>query len=505
MLSTNEILKTLIPYFSEIREAYKADKLTPLQKRIMRLATKVHDAGNGSGHTILAGFKAVNTHLSVRLNLLDFKTALQCKKTAPMIVTYLNLSQNVDKINEVFPFIERLQMAAESVLESISLSEVQFAGFVFPVLDSSLWFGLSDDVTFLNRQVCDLEKIPHVAAVLRLQHIAKENPVLLSRFQDLSFKKPWFFSNLDLCFGKILYLLKEEIESIADKIHPNVCRLFSDKQIIPLNFSLFTGEKLDKMIEGNGNREDIVRRIEVLNHSQLKQYMKKSSGVHFDKFSTGFYKTLKLSKLNKENAALLFKGPDAKNNLPLVSLDEIKNGFCILPNSCLRLLSPTQITAIDFSKMNENQFRALFTHYEYSQDKKRELISLIPPSSICHFLKLDPSIIEMLTKAQYLNLDVSLLSKNQVRTLFPGFAIESVFEGYEHTTMALNGVLSHRFEINSKSGSFRQRLSQQNLDKLLETEKSKCFAMVDNFSATQLAQMMPFMYPEAQKLFTFVS
>lgn len=497
MTTTTEILKSLTPYFPEIRQANLEDKQTALQKKIMILATKISDAGKVPEFTLINGFKLVNTHLS--LNLSDFKTALECKNTAPLIIKYLNLSQNIDKINELFPFVDRIQKTADSILESISLREVQMAGFVVPVRNSCIWFALVPDSEFLKRQVSDLEKISEAASVLRMQHIVEKNPGLIIQYQKTPFKKP-FFGGLELSFGKLPHLLKEEIESVADRMPVNACRLFSDKQIIPLKFSLFTGEKLDSMIEGNGRPDEIKARLLMLNHKQMEEFLKKSSGLHFDKFSDIFYKTLRLSKLKKETIALLFANRP-EENLPLVPTDEVRHGLHLLPHDILRFLSAAQIVALNYAKMSGDEFRAVFCHHMFSLEKKQYKLSLIPPLGIYNVLKLEPAIIEMLSKEQYLMLDTHVLNETEVKTLFPGFTIETIFDGFTHTKIkGQKGQLVHRFEFNTKSGSALQSFTEEKLNELLDTEKNKCMTMLDNFSLLQLQIMQPMMYKEVQDL-----
>jgi len=511
MSSVSEILRAFSPVIDGVRSRERANQTTPLDLRIANLVEIIYNSENGDGGSTFDDFEVVNTHLSHLLTLSNLKTSLECSAEATrLIVTYLRLQQNFDKINVAFPLVERIQAVSERVLKHISLFDMQLTGFVVNLEHSPVWYALAPDDQFLNRQIRDLKefRLHTNVASSRIRDIEEQNPALLNRLQDVSFTKPWIFGTLDLTIGKLRLLSGNELNGIASKLPSSACGLFSDDQIRSVNFNLFSGEKMDEMIAGDGTEEDISRRLGLLNPDQIEVFLKKSSGCYFTKFSDRFYQMLAFSRLDKEQIRALFgdhygrqKEKEVMHHLQLVSPQEISKGFHLLSGDLARMLSDLQVSFLDYSNMTSEQIDDLFESYHFrDKEEHRRRIQLISERFINDVTRTNSYLVEFLSPSQYQALNTALLDLKTVQKLFPGFAIHSIHPGYAHTSEQRRDEVRHKFELNSTNSSSMSSYSQKELDALIKKRRTHCMAMAQNFLPEQLRTMMPLMYLEVQEL-----
>lgn len=487
MSSVSEIIKAFTPVLVEVENLH-----------IRALVNKLNKAQfGGSRVTYLSGVKLENLHLSGILTLSDLKTAIEsCDPGAKKIITYLKLQQNIDQINESFPFIERIQAVSHSVLNHVSLSSMQLTGFSVDLKDSPVCYALAPDQDFLNQQVhkmvtFDLET---GVAAARIQDIERQNPQLFDGFRSVPFSAPWFFQNLDLTIGKLRYLSANELNSIATKLPPSACGLFSEDQVRSVNFNLFSAEQLDKMVGGDETDEDITRRLGILNPGQTEIFLNKSSACHFNKFSDSFYETLPLSKLNRGQVSSLFdtEHKEAQRHLHLVSPGEISKGLHLFSEKALKLLSDQQIESLNYSTITAKEVEALFMG-----GGNLHRVRLIPSGFVNGVISENKRLSKYLSRIQYLVLDTTLLDQKTVCDLFPGFTLNTLHPGYTYAVMDRGPFgMQHEFTLSgSKSG-----YSKVELDAKLQQNRNYCSAMAKNFSTDQLLAIKPMMYPEVQQL-----
>lgn len=508
MTSVAEIMSTLKPVFEGVRDRKEINQIKPIDAQIFQLFKALNNNRTSNESSLFENFVIVNTHLSSALNLSDFKTCLGCSpKAANLIVKYLKLKQNFDKLDVLFPTIERIKATSDCILRQVSLDSLQLAGFVVTIKNSPVWYALSPDDQFLNSQVYDLKEFCSDSNVVptRLQEIEKTNQHLLDKWNEKSFSVPWMFGTLDLTIGKLPSLSAEELASIAYRLPISAYALLSESQMMSLNFNQFSGPMLDRMIGGDGTNKDIIRRLKLLNKEQSEIYLKKSSGCYFSFFSDTFYKMLSISNFTEAQILLLFDASRNKENaihhLQLVSPQEIFKGFHLLPGNLARMLSDFQLALLDYPALSKEQIGDLFdaAHFK-DKEEHRKRVQLIPERFVNDVIKTNNCIVPYLSLNQYEVLNVLNLDLETVQKIFPSFAISSIHKGSWQTFDTSGNGVQYKFEIVENGVFSVKRYFQDELDELMENKRKSCLIMAKNFSSYQLKSMLPLMELEVREL-----
>jgi hypothetical protein len=381
-------------------------------------------------------------HMDQVLTLADYKTALQCGQTVTdAIVSHLNLTWNIFTINQAFFLVERIGQVSDNVLGRVTLGSVQKIGETTAFKDSAVWYALAPDEEIQKRQVVDIEKVDfHETDVLtaRLQEVEISN-------QEV-FVAPWPFQKQNLTIGALRLLTPKELNGIAKKIPENACALFTDEQVQEVDFSKFSGDQLDKMIEGDKTG----RRINRINPDQMREFLKKSSG----------------------------------------------HG--------LRQFEVSKIPDLDISKMSADQVAALLASIgTASKEEIAERIQKVPLPQIEHILRLSKDhlflmceFLKNLSATQLISVDCSLLTKEQLYEVFPGFSIATLYPGFTHTQSEQRGKVRHFF----KKGGVGHGYFQKDLDDEIEKRKAECIASLNKFTVEQKIILMEKVHPEVRKL-----
>jgi hypothetical protein len=286
----NEVLNAFAPIAKEIHNRGKKNKTTPLDRKIINLLSKINESRKSFiSQARVGNFTVTNTHLSQSLTLADFKIALECcPEGAKKIITHLGIKKNLDKLDELFPILERIHTVSEKVLAHVNLFDMQLAGLMTPLKLSPIWLALASDREFLKMEVRDLPEGGGGVVAAKIREIEARNPQLCHVFKKVKFLKPGIFEELSLTVGKLRLLSKNEIESIAKKLPRVACKIFSDSQLSALNFNCFSVEQLDQIIGSNESDKEVSLRREWRNPHPLdtKLLDKKTVQYLFPGFTT---------------------------------------------------------------------------------------------------------------------------------------------------------------------------------------------------------------------------
>lgn len=510
MSSVQELIKIFNPIMAEVSARIEAKQATELDRRIVTLIERFDGSLKISSSFCTIESRPRNVNLSTSLSLADLKTCQLCgEKVFKPIVKYLNLEDRLREIMKTFPFVERLKEASDRVLDHISLFSLQLTRLDISLERSAVWLALIPDEQFLNIQVDDLDKLCRITtlALERLRDIEEQKPALLNALREVPFTGPWFYQKLDLTVGKLHVLSGEQLNGIAGRLQMGTCELISDDQLKTVDFNSFTGEKLDKMIAGKGEEEDIRRRLAILNPEQIRIYIQKSSGSYFGHFPDAFYESLQLSTFNKKQLGVIFKdhygqpNGTAKRHLQLVSPQEISNGLDLLPTNLLSMTSELQVSLLDYSKItSEEQVKELFIFYKFAGEETEQRVQLIPEPSVNHVVDICYAILPYLSKSQCGVLDTALLGPKEVECLFPGFSLETLYPDYQRTEKNILGQVRHIFTKDEGSGSKSHSHTQSELEAIIKNRMVRSVFTANKFSVPQVQAMMPMMYPEVREL-----
>jgi hypothetical protein len=421
MTSIHEVLSIFTPFVQEAKDRQKANQRSALDEKICILADKINDVKQSMGGTCIMGQEIHYSELSCTLSLADLHTLIDCSEVlAKKMVEFLSLEHNFDLFKPHFRVEERIKIISDRVLRHISLFHLKLIQTTKQAMNGAAWYALAPDEQFLKRQVSDLKSITFYSKVLaaRIGDVEEKNPQLFNNHlhEQLVDSCGLPFNQLNLTIGKLRTLSGEELNGIAAQLPVSACKLLSDNQIQSLNFDWFCDAQLDALIEGEGTKEEISRRLDLLNADQVKTFLNKSTGAHCDGFSEAFYQKLSLKQYNKEQINKLFNTSDgaklaqARRNLQFVDPKEFCEGLDLLSWSHCRLIVDLQIESMDYSQSPLARLQALFLSEQIPEDEKIRRIQLIPIHAVNNALFVSKKIFCYLSPLQVQAVDFELFT-----------------------------------------------------------------------------------------------
>jgi len=493
----NELLMALTPIMDEVKERKTANQTTPLDARITALFDQVYDARNANSSSTVNGYKLINTHISGRLTLSDFKAAMEHSDAlSKHIIDHLDLQPNLDRISQQCAFEKRIKAVSDCVLKSVSLRSLQETELCIKFIHSPAWYALATEEEFLNRKVSEMVDFcsdTEVAAT-KIRNIEENTPELLKNWFSIPFTPPGNNEELDLTIRKLRTLSGEELTVIASKLPPSACRILSDSQIQTIDFACFSGQQLDVMIDGEGTKEDVLRRLDLLSPVQKKIFEKKTSGKHFDQYPDAFFATVSLDAFTEEQIFWMFDTQNdiLRRRLQLVRPEEVAKALDLLQLEVLEFLSSQQIAALDYTKISQKQIEAICL-YVCEDDKREQKVSSIPIDAVNDAARRENKIIPYLSLLQIPKIDPELLHLDSIQALFPGFTAPNLHPGYAYIGLQTkDGKVYYTFS----NGFDEYRHSKKKLHAMIEERKNRCKALAKVMTPQQLLRVKHMAYPE---------
>lgn len=524
MTGINQIKCTLSTILETICEKQKANKLTDLEKKIFSIANKILEAAqDGCSGCSINGVEIPSSDVSTMLTLADLKATMEYSDDlSKQIIDLLELQPVFKQISSCFPIEERIKAVSDSVLRHIPLYELQVLNCSIKLIDTSVWYALAPDDQLFKRKVCELEKLSGLSRVLpaRIADLITTKPELIDKYRHKQPKELSLSSMMKIRLGEFCTLSGSALNARAKNLSDNACRIFSDEQIRSLDFNQFSGSQLDAVIEGDSSQLDVMmevsgsiqkiqHRLGLLSLDQVKVFLDKSSGTHFDKFSTTFYEKLPLGQYNQEQFNKLFNASYGEKlnmcyHLQLVSPLEILKGLHLLSETHLCMLSTLQIASLDYANMTHDQLKAVFLSDQIPLSEKLRRIHSIPVSAVNHVLKKINEIFSYLLPEQKQVADLELLDQIFICKLFPGFSFEHLLPGYQHKREIKNTTTYHYFTMVSEGVLSNRSYGQKQVDTIINNIKTTCQKSALLFTPGQLKKIEHLMYPEVRDFLDYV-
>jgi hypothetical protein len=234
----------------------------------------------------------------------------------------------------------------------------------------------------------------------------------LSRFSNL-------FRPIDFPLGQLVHLTGAELSQIASKLYRQVFSLISDQQFHELDFSKLTGEQIQSAIQGDEVPATLNRRLQNLTAVQV-QYVFLKNQYMAGKMAPELFQSCPLTQLSYEEIHGLFiSSTNAKAQFQQLLPQQIMDAVSKIDLSFFVYLSPDQIRALDLSRMGSSKFHYIFDYLTDTEETKREKVQAIPLTQIHqntrHF---QGTQLRMLSAEQRQALNFSVLNSDQMRDIF---------------------------------------------------------------------------------------
>lgn len=347
-----------------------------------------------------------NAEVAIVLNLADYKIcSLASSEAAKKIMEHLGLEEVLTS-----PLLARINAVSHTILQTVSLHELQWIEKDAVITDSPLWYALTPDEEFLERSVLDLKDIVSNTNVvtIRLNELARDNPDVVAVYRDKPYTLPSLFRVMKINIAQFTRLTGSEINA-CKRLPEQAFGLLSDEQIQKIDWSKLTAEHFVRAMKGDGQMETIKRRLAMVSAENIAPFIEGLPSEILDNLPAAFFKSLQLSKLTERDMVFLF--PTERHAfIPFISPAEMAKGIHLLLPSQLDHVSDAQFVALDFASMDEDLLRSLLI--------KKERIPLIPTEQLSKCIHhLYDSQLDYITDEQFAALNFATLSQDTLNSL----------------------------------------------------------------------------------------